>query len=97
MKTTFNGFRCFRCGTQQDVNFDGYACPACGGNLEVRYAWPAGPTERWWIDDTRKDIFRYRALLPVSNLDLASPLRVGMSPLYKAQRLGGPAGLRHLF
>jgi threonine synthase len=71
-------------------------CPACGGNLEVRYAWPKDMPERWWVDESRRDIFRYRALLPVSNLDLASPLRVGMTPLYDVRRLGASAGLEKL-
>jgi threonine synthase len=95
MKTYFSGFRCFRCGTEPGAAFGGYVCPACGGNLEVRYAWPKG-RGRWWVDEERKDIFRYRALLPVSRLDLASPLRVGMTPLYEALRLGAKAGLRNL-
>lgn len=96
MKTSFSGFRCFRCGTEQGVDFGGYVCPACGGDLEVRYAWPKGAARRWWIDEERKDIFRYRALLPVSRLELGSPLKVGMTPLYKAPRLGAEAGLKNL-
>ena len=72
-------------------------CPACGGNLEVRYAWPQGAPAGWWLDESRKDVFRYRALLPVSRLDLASPLRVGLTPLYAAPRLGAKAGLNNLF
>ncbi len=50
----------------------------------------------WWVDEARKDIFRYRALLPVSALELGSPLRVGMTPMYEAGRLGGAVGLKHL-
>ncbi len=97
MKTYFSGFRCFRCGAEQGADFGGYVCPACGGNLEVRYAWPTGAPAGWWRDESRKDVFRYRPLLPVSRLDLASPLRVGMTPLYAAPRLGASAGLNHLF
>ena len=97
MKTHFSGFRCFGCGTEQGADFGGYVCPACGGNLEVRYAWPKGAPAGWWIDAGRKDVFRYRALLPVSRLDLASPLRVGMTPLYETTRLGAKAGLKKLF
>lgn len=95
MKTYFSGFRCFRCGTDQGAAFSGYVCPACGGNLEVRYSWPKG-RGTWWIDESRKDVFRYRALLPVSRLELASPLRVGLTPLYAAPRLGAAAGLKNL-
>ena len=97
MKTQFSGFRCFRCGTEQGADFGGYVCPACGGNLEVRYAWPQGAPAGWWRDESRRDVFRYRPLLPVSRLDLASPLRVGMTPLYAAPRLGATAGLKNLF
>ena len=97
MKTQFSGFRCFRCGTEQGADFGGYVCPACGGNLEVRYVWPKGAPAGWWRDESRRDIFRYRALLPVSRLELASPLRVGMTPLYAAPRLGAKAGLQNLF
>ncbi len=97
MKTTFSGFRCFRCGTEQGADFGGYVCPGCGGNLEVRFAWPGGGKAGWWIDESRKDIFRYRSLLPVSRLELASPLRVGMTPLYEVPRLGAKAGLKQLY
>lgn len=48
------------------------------------------------MDEERRDVFRYRALLPVSRLELASPLRVGMTPIYEAPRLGAAAGLKHL-
>ena len=95
MKTYFSGFRCFCCGAEAGVDFSGYVCPACGGNLEVRYQWPKG-RGRWGVDEERKDIFRYRALLPVSRLELASPLRVGMTPIYEAPRLGAGAGLKNL-
>lgn len=97
MNANFVGFRCFRCATEQGADFGGYVCPACGGNLEVRHAWPTGGAPGWWIDETRRDVFRYRALLPVSKLELASPLRVGMTPLYDAPRLGASAGLRNLY
>lgn len=79
------------------MEFGGYVCPACGGNLEVRHAWVQGAPAGWWIDEGRRDIFRYAALLPVADLLLASPLRVGMTPLYEAGRLGAPAGLENLF
>ena len=97
MKTHFNGFRCFACGTKPGADFGGYVCPKCGGNLEVRYDWPKGAPGRWWVEPARRDIFRYQALLPVSKLELASPLRVGQTPLYEAPRLGAVAGLKNLF
>ena len=78
MKTTFSGFRCFGCGTEPGADFGGYVCPACGGNLEVRYAWPKGAPAGWWLDAARKDVFRYRALLPP--FDATQVLLAGVRP-----------------
>ena len=97
MKNFFNGYRCFACGAEVGKEFEGYCCPECGGNLEVRYAWPEyHPNPRWWVEEGRRDIWRYRALLPVG-VEGASPLRVGGTPLLKAGRLGEKAGLEDLW
>lgn len=95
-----NGFQCLACGATQAPAFTGYTCPACGGNLEVTYDFAA--VRRTVGRDTlaggrRSDIFRYAGLLPVTRLDLAPPLRIGMTPLYRADRLGAAAGLKNLF
>lgn len=98
MKTHFNGFKCYRCSAEQTVDFNGYICPVCGGNLEVTYDWPrVKPVPGWWREESRRDIFRYAALLPVARLEEASPLRVGMTPLYEAPRLRGQTGLKKLY
>lgn len=97
MKTHFCGFRCFACGHEEGRDYRGYVCAQCGGNLEVRYDWPVGAPSQWWVEPAREDIFRYQALLPITKLDLAAPLRVGHTPLYPAPRLGPPAGLTNLF
>ena len=96
----FNGFKCFSCGAKQSPSFAGYACPACGGNVEITYDYAALTSDARELHKTaagRNDIFRYARLLPVERLDLASPLRVGMTPLYRAERLGAAAGLKHLY
>lgn len=95
----FKGFKCFACGAEQSASFAGYVCPACEGNLEVTYDYAALASDARALHKTaagRSDIFRYARLLPVTRLDLASPLRVGMTPLYRADRLGAIAGLKHL-
>ena len=98
MKTSFKGYRCWKCGAEYGKDYAGYTCGACGGNLEVRYEWPrVKPVEGWWKDEARTDIFRYAALLPVEKPELRSPLRVGMTPLYKAERLGKGIGLENLW
>ena len=97
MKNYFAGYRCYACGEELGKDFVGYCCPKCGGNLEVRYAWPAGhPNPRWWAEEGRRDIWRYEALLPVGK-GAGSPLRVGGTPLLRAERLGEKAGLKELW
>jgi threonine synthase len=96
----FNGFTCYRCGAFAGKDLVGMVCPHCGGNLEVRYDYDAlrkvvrDELARW---QTREDIFRYLPLLPVKDTALASPLRVGHTPLYACERLGKHYGLDHLF
>lgn len=95
----FNGYRCLACRTAQPASFKEFTCPRCGGNLEITYDMDRLrreiPPDRIWLD--RRDLFRYARLLPVQRLDYAPPLRLGMTPLYPAARLGAAAGLRHLY
>ncbi len=95
-----SGFQCFACAARQDREFRGYTCPACGGNLDVTYQYDLLKKEvgrARMVHGGRPDIFRYAPLLPVSRLELAPAVRVGMTPLYHAERLGESVGLRHLF
>ena len=95
----FIGFKCFKCATGQDREFAGYICPACGGNLEVIYSYERLKHEVGrdrMVAAGRSDIFRYANLLPISRVDFAPPLKVGMTPLYHADRLGASVGLKHL-
>jgi threonine synthase len=48
-------------------------------------------------EGARPDIFRYAAMLPVHDLALAPPLRVGQTPLYRADRLAAVAGLQNVW
>ena len=97
---SFSGFACFTCGLPQHTDYAGYVCPACGGNIEVRYDYDAllkRVSKERLVHPGRPDLFRYAALLPIQRVELAPPLRVGMTPLYPAPRLGALAGLKHLF
>lgn len=89
---TVTGFTCLTCGVQQA---SGMACTACGGNLDVTYDYAAIDPGNWMIP--RDDIFRYAALLPVRDLSLAPPQRVGQTPLYHARRAGEMLGLKNLY
>jgi threonine synthase len=97
MNTT--GYCCFSCGTTQPSSFSGFTCPACGGNLDVTYNHAAARAGflAGLGEGARPDIFRYAAMLPVHDLALAPPLRVGQTPLYRADRLAAVAGLQNVW
>jgi threonine synthase len=88
-----NGYRCVACNREQGADFEGFLCPTCGGNLEITYDYAAvepafGPGE---------GIFRYESLLPCPSPGPTLPLKVGGTPLYRAQRLGAAAGLENVW
>jgi len=93
-----NGYRCIACSTIQAQNYDGFLCPVCDGNLDVIYNYH---TVAKSIDDNfhkgPNDIFRFAALLPIRQPRSAFPLRIGGTPLYKAQRLAESAGMRYVY
>ncbi|MDJ0698736.1 MAG: threonine synthase [Woeseiaceae bacterium] len=88
-----NGYRCIACNTEQGKDFAGFTCPACGGNLDITYSYAAvGP------DFGAGDgMFRYESLLPCSDPGSALPLKIGGTPLYRAQRLGESAELDNVW
>lgn len=97
MNTT--GYTCFACGAPHAPTLAGFTCSVCGGNLDVQYDHAAARTAFLAAlgDGARGDIFRYAPLLPVHDLALAPPLRVGQTPLYRADRLAAAAGLRQVW
>lgn len=93
-----NGYRCFACSAVQTADFDGFLCPVCGGNLDVLYDYAALSGElAGGFGDGPRNMFRYQALLPVSEPEPAFPLRIGGTPLYQAARLGRTVGLQQLY
>ncbi len=88
-----NGYRCIACNAEQSADFAGFVCPACGGNLEITYDYAA-------IDQgfgAGAGMFRYASLLPCADPGKALPLRIGATPLHRAQRLGASAGLENVW
>lgn len=80
------------------MDFAGFVCPSCGGNLDITYDYAAIARDvAEGFDNSRTDLFRYAALLPVGETDAPFPLRVGRTPLYAAPRLGESLGLRNLY
>ena len=93
------GAKCTRCGAEYEALPTITTCK-CGGILDIQYNYsairdrfsPAGLEQnRDW------SMWRYRPFLPVEEDSPAPPLRVGWSPLYKADRLSKVLGLRTLY
>jgi len=93
-----NGYSCIACSMTQAENYDGFLCPVCDGNLDVTYDYHTAAEE---IDEdfpkVPNDIFRFSALLPLKRPRSVFPLRIGGSPLYRAQRLAESAGMRSVY
>ena len=93
------GARCIRCGAEYEALPTITICK-CGGILDIQYNYSAirdhfSPADLSQCRDY--SMWRYRPFLPVEEDSPAPPLRVGWSPLYRAQRLAGVLGLRELY
>ena len=93
------GARCIRCGAEYEALPTITTC-TCGGILDIQYNYSAirdhfSPADLSQCRDY--SMWRYRPFLPVEEDSPAPPLRVGWSPLYRAQRLAGVLGLRELY
>ncbi len=94
---------CVTCGKQYDVDEVLYVCPDCGldkGTLDVIYDYE-GIRSRFKREDLKGNDepshWRYWEILPVTNRDFVPPLRIGWTPLYRADRLERELGLKHLW
>ncbi len=92
------GLQCVRCGQRYAYGQADYTCPACGedGILDVLYDYDviAGRIDREMLArNPERTMWRYAPLLPVEDVQLASPLSVGWTPLYHAERLADELGL----
>ena len=88
---------CSACGAQLEASEPQNLC-ACGGPLLARYDLQR-IREEWSRDalrNARLDMWRYAALLPVSDLNAIVSLGEGMTPLVKTQRLGDRLGAKRL-
>jgi len=91
---------CIKCGAEHEAVPGITTCEKCGGILDIKYDYryiksqlsPQKLTER--KDNT---MWRYREFLPVSGESKVPKLRVGWSPLYKADRLAEQLGLAELY
>ncbi len=91
--------RCVRCGKEYKATANLTNCE-CGGILDIIYDYDYIRTRltRETLEKcTNYSMWRYRELLPVEEDTPAPPLRVGWSPLYRADRLAKELGIGTLW
>ena len=93
------GAKCVRCGKEYEA-VPGLTTCACGGILDIVYDYAAirrdfSPKDLAACRDNT--MWRYRPFLPVEDSSPPPPLRVGWSPLYRADNLARELGLRTLY
>jgi threonine synthase len=96
------GYTCVLCGTEYDLGDVEYVCPNHGnaGILDVRYDYSAISKRidrQTLAANLERSMWRYKPMLPVAPDAPVPPLRVGWTPLYAAQRLAAPLGLKDLW
>jgi len=86
---------CRECGTSVPLG-PFYACPECFGPLEVAYDF--GTVTREQIEAGPRNIWRYKALLPVpSDIEDSPNTEPGFTRLLKADNLGRELGIENLW
>lgn len=90
--------KCVKCGREYEAVPRLTTC-GCGGILDIQYDYEfvkrTMTKER--LAGRPNTMWRYRELLPVEEITAPPPLRVGWSPLYRADRLASELGLRTLY
>ncbi len=93
------GAKCVLCGKEYAAAPDVTNC-SCGGILDIVYDYAKIKAHFGKKDlENRKEpsMWRYKELLPVEPDSYTGGLRVGMSPLYKVDRLGAELGMPNLY
>ncbi|MDR3341397.1 MAG: threonine synthase [Treponema sp.] len=94
------GAVCIKCGAEHEANDHTYTCTKCGGILDIQYDYTYIKSQlnrEKLISRNDDSMWRYRELLPIEEGSRLTPLRVGWSPLYRAEKLGEWLGLRNLY
>ena len=98
MKNVICG-RCVKCGREYKAVPNLTNCE-CGGILDIIYDYDyikQNLTKEKLAARDDRSMWRYRELLPVEETTPNTPLRVGWSPLYKADRLAKELGIAKLW
>ncbi|MDR2798655.1 MAG: threonine synthase [Treponema sp.] len=94
------GAVCITCGAEHEAEDHTYTCTKCGGVLEIIYDYryiKSQLTREKLLNRREYSLWRYLELLPIAEGSKLSPLRVGWSPLYRAEKLGEFLGLTRLY
>ncbi|MFQ5568463.1 MAG: threonine synthase [Rhodothermales bacterium] len=99
---TVRYLQCLICGERYAPDEVAYVCPRHGreGILDVVYDYEAiaRQVSREALKNSRDcSQWRYRSLLPMAPEAVVPPLRVGWTPLYRADRLAETVGLRRVW
>ncbi|MFB0921247.1 MAG: pyridoxal-phosphate dependent enzyme, partial [Oscillospiraceae bacterium] len=91
--------RCVKCGKEYEAVPNLENC-SCGGILDIVYDYDyikTRLTKDVLAKRTDYSMWRYREVLPIEENTPNTPLRVGWSPLYTAQRLADMLGIKELY
>lgn len=94
---------CIHCHKTYDVKPGLHTCPECGpalGIMEVIYDYDfikAHTSKEDFANNKDYSIWRYEPFMPIEKNGPKPKLRVGWSPLYKADALGKEIGLNNLY
>jgi len=94
------GAVCVKCGAEFEAGNETYTCIKCGGILEIEYDYnyiKTRASRKKFAAGKDLSMWRYLDFLPIEEGSRLSPLRVGWSPLYKADALGKALGLENLY
>lgn len=91
--------KCILCGSEYEETEVKYTCPKCGkdGILFVELDYEKINFKKEYLYDRPNNILRYHELFPIKDVDNSPPLNVGMTPLYKSNRLNEFLGLNNLY
>ncbi len=98
MKNVLCG-RCVKCGKEYEATANLTNCE-CGGILDIIYDYDyikTVLTKEKLAERDDRSMWRYRELLPIEDTTCNTPLRVGWSPLYEADRLAEELGIGKLW
>ncbi|MBN2882423.1 MAG: threonine synthase [Clostridia bacterium] len=96
------GFQCTLCNREYEAGERLFTCPSCGekGILEIKfdYSQIKKVMNRSYFERNKDySMFRYSPLISVDTTDSSRYLKVGWTPLYKANRIGRHTGLSDLY